>query len=311
MIESNAFLKMVIDSVSETIVVIDSKGKIVFVNKAWIDFGRENGLIKNDWKGVNYLKVCEDSAAKGDDYGKIAAEGIRKVIKKDLDTFYFEYPCHSRDKKRWFMMSMTPLQSENLPFYVITHNNITERKAAEDEAINLSRIDGLTNIPNRRRFDEFLNNEWRRCARLKLPVSLAFIDIDHFKLLNDNYGHHAGDECLIKVASLLNALLKRPCDLCARFGGDEFSLVFGETTLEHSLRLIDKLLHDLRELRIPNESAPTGPIVTVSIGAAAIYPDAHNHERDLIKAADNQLYLAKVGGRNRVAFNSGEYRSFP
>ncbi|MGR9099641.1 MAG: sensor domain-containing diguanylate cyclase, partial [Gammaproteobacteria bacterium] len=259
MIESNAFLKLVIDSVSEAIVVIDHKGKIVFVNKAWIDFGRANGLIKNNWNGVNYLKVCEDSAAQGDEYGEMAAEGIRKVIKKDLDTFYFEYPCHSQYKKRWFMMSMSSLQSENLPFYVITHKNITERKNAEEKAINLSRIDGLTNIPNRRRFDEFLNSEWRRCARLKLPVSLAFIDIDHFKLLNDNYGHHAGDECLIKVAALLNALLKRPCDLCARFGGDEFSLVFGETTLEHSVRLIDKLFDGLRELSIPNESAPTGP----------------------------------------------------
>ena len=182
--QSYEFLSHVLDSITEHIVVIDRTGNIIFVNRGWITFGQENSCsVKNAWEGVNYLKVCDDSAAKGEELAKNAADGIRKVIEQESNMFFLEYPCHSQDEKRWFMMRVTPFELNGTPYYVIVHQNVTERKLAEEEMLNLSRIDGLTGVHNRRYFDEFINNEWRRCARLNLPISLAIIDIDHFKLL--------------------------------------------------------------------------------------------------------------------------------
>lgn len=301
MTKSYDFLKLLIDSITEHIAVIDRDGKILFVNRAWVLFARENGsLTTEEWVGVDYLKECENSADRGDALGKEVAEGIRKVIRTELELFYFEYPCHSPDKKRWFMMRVTPFTLEGSTYYVISHQNITERKLAEEKVLNLSRIDGLTNLPNRRFFDQFLAEEWRRCARLNLPVTLAMVDIDHFKLLNDRYGHLAGDECLQKIGIILNDLGNRPGDLFARYGGEEFALVFGNTTTEQALVLIHKMLEAIDALKIPNENSPVKPTVTVSIGLATVYPDAKSSEQELIRAADTLLYAAKRDGRGRV-----------
>lgn len=106
-------------------------------------------------------------------------------------------------------MRVTPFQVHNNDYFVISHQNITERKLAEEEVRNLARIDGLTGIPNRRTFDEFLCDEMKRCARLNKPICLAVIDVDHFKLLNDTYGHQSGDGCLVawlKSVSYLSCL---------------------------------------------------------------------------------------------------------
>jgi diguanylate cyclase (GGDEF)-like protein len=275
---------------------------IRFVNKAWVTFGQDNGcLIKNNaWLTINYLKVCDESAALGEEYGSEAAEGIRRVIEHALVLFCSEYPCHSPNEQRWFMMKVTPFQLEDVLYCAISHQNITERKLAEEQVLNLSRVDGLTRIPNRRYLDEFLEAEWKRCSRLNLPIAIAVMDIDHFKLLNDHYGHQAGDECLAAVGAVLNKIGKRPGDIFARFGGEEFLLVFGNTTTEQSLVPINGIVDAIRELRIPNAKSPTKPIVTVSIGLAMMYPNTQSNERDLIKAADKLLYSAKTQGRDRV-----------
>jgi predicted signal transduction protein with EAL and GGDEF domain len=117
----------------------------------------------------------------GDEFSNKAAAGIRSVIENRDTTFELEYPCHSPDEKRWFMMSVTHFQISEKRFFVISHKNITERKLAEEKVSNLARIDGLTNIPNRRTFDNFIHEEWNRCARLKKPICLAIVDLDNFK----------------------------------------------------------------------------------------------------------------------------------
>ena len=283
--------------------VIDRTGRIIFVNQAWINFSHNNDYVsQEEWHNINYLDVCDNSARNGEEYGQSAAEGIRKVMANDLDSFYFEYPCHKMDEQRWYMMRVQPFDYKNTIYYVIAHQNITERKQAEEKIFNLCRLDGLTNIPNRRDFNMFINQEWRRCARLNLPISLAIIDIDHFKLINDTYGHQAGDECLIKIGEVLARYANRPGDFCARYGGEEFSLIFSNTQLEQSLAIVTRLLNDIRELKIPNEKSPTGPTVTASIGLAMMYPSPNTDEKDLIKAADNLLYTAKANGKNQVAF---------
>lgn len=304
MIHSYNFLTSVINAVPEHIVVINGEGRIQFVNEAWIKFSQNNDcLVKRDeWQGVNYLEVCEESGAAGEEFGRKAAEGIQKVIERGLDLFTIEYPCHSPQEKRWFMMRATPFQLEGASYCAISHHDITERKLAEEQVLNLSRIDGLTNVPNRRYFDEFLKSEWKRCSRLHFPITVGLMDIDHFKLLNDHYGHQAGDECLIQVGEVLNKIGKRPGDLFARYGGEEFSFVFGNTTCEQSLVPINKVVGAICNLNIPNDKAPTKATVTVSVGLASTYPEAQGNEQDLIGAADKMLYCAKRNGRNQVAF---------
>lgn len=301
MIDSYQFLKSVLDTITDHIAVIDQMGVIRFVNKNWVLFGLKNScLITDCWKNINYIQVCDDSAAMGDEFGLKAAEGIRKVINAEQKLFYLEYPCHSPDEKRWFMMRVTPFQLKGKFFCVISHQNITERKLAEEEVLNLSRVDKLTNLPNRRHFDEFINNEWSRCARLEMPITLAIIDLDYFKLLNDTYGHRAGDECLKKVGAILKQFARRPSDLCGRYGGEEFALVFGNTTIAQSFSRINTLLNTIRELSIPNEKSPIMPVMTASIGLATIYPSDQKTQQELFEAADRLLYCAKKNGRNQV-----------
>jgi len=301
LVDSPAFLRRVIDSLTEHIVVIRKDGGIVFVNRPWVDFCCQNdGPDLASWQDVNYLDICRQAADAGEDFGLQALEGIRQVIDRHTDLFYLEYPCHSPDEQRWFMMRVTPLHLNETTLYVISHHNITERVLAEKEVRKRARLDGLTGIANRRHLDEFLHGEWRRAIRHGQPVTLALIDIDHFKIFNDTYGHQAGDDCLRKVAGVLNAFSQRPEDLCARYGGEEFVLIFGNTDQKQALPLVAKAMDAVRALKIPNENAPTRPTVTISIGLATLYPERESSESDLVSEADRLLYQAKEQGRNRI-----------
>jgi len=298
---SYEFLSLVLDSITEHIVVIDELGEIQFVNKSWSVFGNNNAcVIGDDWSNVNYLKECDKASAMGDGFGSKAGAGIRRVIENKEESFYFEYPCHSSNEKRWFVMRVTHFYTSGSNYFVISHQNITERKIAEEKVLDLARMDGLTNIPNRRTFDGFLHEEWRRFSRLKKPICLAMLDLDHFTLLNDNYGHQFGDDCLIKVAELLKGFDNRPDDICARYGGEEFVLVWGDTSLEQAKRLSNELLVKIVALNINNKNSPTKDYLTASIGIAQMIPTQDNNESELISRADTMLYRAKAGGRNRV-----------
>ncbi len=304
MIQTFEFLKLLIDSISEHMVVIDQYGEIQFTNKAWDKFSQDNECVTiSDWIGTNYLISCDQAAEMGDDHASKAASGIRQVI-NGLDSFYLEYPCHSPDEKRWFMMRATPFDYENTPYIIISHQNITERKLAEEQVTLLSRQDGLTGLANRRCFDEFLLTEWSRCSRLNFPITVAMLDLDHFKMLNDTYGHQSGDDCLVKISKVLAEFANRPGDICARYGGEEFVLVFGNSTTEQLTDIINDLQSKIRELKIPNENAPTSQYVTASIGVKTMVPDRNSSEKELLKAADKLLYSAKENGRNRVIYSN-------
>lgn len=173
-----------------------------------------------------------------------------------------------------------------------------------DQLRMLASIDGLTQLANRRTFDETLAREWRRTARDKRPLSLVLIDVDFFKAYNDTYGHPAGDECLQLVAAKLRAVAQRASDLVARFGGEEFALLLAETPLDGAHAIANNLRASLEEAAFPHAGSSVAPHVTVSIGVScSAHPstDASSpNERDLIEAADRALYLAKQRGRNRV-----------
>ena len=300
MTQSYQFLNQVLDSVTEHIVVIDEQGTIVFCNQSWTRFGNDNACVISSWQGINYLEECDLAAARKDAFGGPAGAGIRSVIRGERELFYFEYPCHSPQEQRWFMMRATPFQHDSQRFFVISHQNITDRKLAENRVLDLARIDGLTDIANRRYFDECLAIEWRRCLRLGKPLALALIDIDHFKLLNDTYGHQAGDDCLVQLASTLKDFARRTGDLCARYGGEEFAMIWSDTSLQEARQLANEVLRAVADLDIPNEQAPDHRGLTASIGVVSLVPGADGNEQDLIEACDKRLYKAKQSGRNRV-----------
>lgn len=297
------FIKLIIDSIAESIAVIDSEGRIIFVNKSWVVFGQNNNCsISTDWNGVNYLDECDKAAMMGDHFGSEAANGIRQLMHSDQNLFNFEYPCHGNIEKRWFMMRVTKFTMHGDQYFVISHLDITKRKLAEDEALKLSRIDGLVNIQNRRCFDEFLHNEWKRCARLAMPLTLAIIDIDYFKIFNDTYGHQEGDSCLKIIGETLQKFARRPSDICARYGGEEFAIVYGNTNLNDALSEFKNIINDINLLKIPNENSLIKPTVTVSIGVVTLYPSRNDSEQEILKQADQQLYCAKRNGRNQISF---------
>lgn len=172
---------------------------------------------------------------------------------------------------------------------------------ANRELTRLSAVDGLTGIANRRCFDDTLQREWRRAARRRVPLALLLADIDHFKEFNDRYGHQSGDECLKHVAGALAARLNRPTDLVARYGGEEFAVILPETDAAGACRVAEAMCRAVEAARIGHARSPTGPVVTISIGGAAVVPPDGNVDGmlALLRQADEALYAAKARGRNR------------
>ncbi|HRU88086.1 MAG TPA: diguanylate cyclase [Syntrophales bacterium] len=164
----------------------------------------------------------------------------------------------------------------------------------------LSMIDGLTGVSNRRRFDEFLGEEWKRGLRTEQPLALIMADIDHFKAFNDHYGHLAGDDGLKRVARALNGVLKRPADLLARYGGEEFAAILPATNTTGAQAIGEAMRTAVQDLGLPHGFSTAGTVVTVSIGIAAAVPRMGLTAAMLIAAADRALYEAKAGGRNRI-----------
>ncbi len=161
--------------------------------------------------------------------------------------------------------------------------------------------DGLTDVANRRVFDERLETEWRRCRRSQQPLSLLMIDIDHFKRFNDLYGHVAGDECLKAVAAAMSATITRAADLVARFGGDEFGAILAETDEDRSIHLAEELRRRIEKLALKDLPKPAR--ITISIGVSTEVPGKDRLISDLIRSADASLYIAKNEGRNLVHSN--------
>jgi diguanylate cyclase (GGDEF)-like protein len=161
----------------------------------------------------------------------------------------------------------------------------------------LSFTDPLTEVANRRSFEQRLGVEWRRAFREQLPLSMVMIDIDQFKLYNDHFGHPAGDECLRAVAAALTQHARRPWDMPARMGGEEFAVLLPNTEEDQAAKLAERLRSGIEELRLPHPSS-IFQIVTISVGVATMYP-RDQMPQELIAAADAALYVAKTTGRNR------------
>ena len=175
-----------------------------------------------------------------------------------------------------------------------------ELRHMHQRLLDLSNTDGLTGIPNRRRFDDFLGQEWSRSQRSGTPLGLLMMDIDHFKRYNDHYGHAGGDDCLKRVAACLKRQVHRPPDLAARYGGEEFVCVLPDTDLEGVERVAETILQSIRGLAIPHADSDVARSVTLSIGGTSLVPERGDDREALIAAADRLLYQSKSAGRDRA-----------
>ena len=174
-------------------------------------------------------------------------------------------------------------------------------KIKTDLLESLAWLDGLTNIPNRRHFNESAESELRRAQRSDSPLALIIADIDFFKNYNDAYGHGAGDQCLRQVAgTLVDQGIFRPGDLVARYGGEEFVALLPETDAVGAALLAERFRRAIEERQIVHDHSQVSPWVTVSVGYAAMTPEATTSLQTLFEAADRQLYQAKAAGRNCV-----------
>lgn len=225
----------------------------------------------------------------------------QKTTEQDID--------FQEDKSdKHYLLTTAPLVTiDGTPGIVAQFKNITRRKETERALAEanvtlekIARIDGLTQIANRRSFDETLSQEWQRLCRAKQPISLLLGDIDYFKKYNDHYGHQAGDDCLKQIAKALADSVLRPADLAARYGGEEFVLLLPEIEIHGALLVGQRAIERITDLRIPHAASENNDKVSISIGAATLIPSIDSDPSKLIELADEALYHAKEQGRNRI-----------
>ncbi len=177
--------------------------------------------------------------------------------------------------------------------------NHLELKEQRDLLEQLSMVDALTRIPNRRRFDEVLQAELAMAARTASCFTLMILDVDFFKQYNDACGHTRGDDCLREMAGALEATFSRPSDLVARYGGEEFGIALRETNFEGSCKLVEEIHKNVRGSRLVHPRSPVADLVTVSVGAITLVPAPGMSPSTALEEADKLLYEAKKGGRMR------------
>jgi diguanylate cyclase (GGDEF)-like protein len=173
-------------------------------------------------------------------------------------------------------------------------------EAANQALQHLANVDGLTNVANRRRFNDYLNSQWLTLASERSPLSLILCDIDFFKLYNDKYGHPAGDMCLQKIGTVLSETANNSQDLVARYGGEEFAVIMPNTQMGQAVHFAATMQAGVRELEILHEPSTVSRYVTLSLGVATTIPTFESEPSTLIVEADKALYKAKAEGRNRI-----------
>lgn len=172
-----------------------------------------------------------------------------------------------------------------------------ELKAARDLLERLAKVDALTGIANRRRFDEAADEEWRRCMRNSQVLTLAIADIDHFKAFNDKHGHGGGDACLRRVAQALNRLARRPGELVARYGGEEFAFLLPDVDPDGARQFVIRALGAVLAVEIEGLALPGQ--VGLSVGSVTLIPSPLRSAEEALRVADEGLYKAKQAGRRR------------
>ncbi|VVD72389.1 Phytochrome-like protein cph2 [Pandoraea aquatica] len=208
-----------------------------------------------------------------------------------------------RERALWVGGLTAALGVACLILSVLLRKQRQRRYVAEAELHRMASTDPLTGLANRRTLDETYDREWRRSLREHAPLALLFIDIDHFKTFNDQYGHPAGDDTLVAVSHAIGRTIRRPGDFAGRYGGEEFMVVLPNTDANGARDVAERVRTAVRSLAIAHEGTPQGH-VTISIGVAATGVLPTGTPEALLQAADEALYAAKSGGRDRVCIHA-------
>lgn len=307
----------ILDALAAHIAVLDADGTIIAANASWKRFAQANGTQHpRAFIGANYLAVCDTAARDGDPQAMMVARGMRMVLSGATDQFTLEYPCHSPDQKRWFILHVTPVRDAGPAQLIVAHEDITARRNAEEDARQARRAtdqanrelrqaltrehlmastDELTGVANRRHFFAVAAKQLARTRRRPEAIAVALLDIDHFKRINDTYGHQAGDRVLQHVARVTRAQL-RTVDELARYGGEEFVMLLPGSDGRQAMQIAERIREQCAAACIV--VAEDAIRVTVSIGVADV--DVEAGLEVAIRGADRALYRAKDHGRDRV-----------
>ncbi|KLN67112.1 sensor domain-containing diguanylate cyclase [Vibrio sp. VPAP30] len=237
------------------------------------------------------------------------SETDKKVLYEGKSLRYIDRVISSNGQYTWYDVVKSPFRdpASGTNGVLVMARDVSERYLAEQkleeanqELERLSFIDGLTQISNRRRFDEQLETLWYLHTREQQPLTVMLCDIDDFKGYNDLYGHQRGDDALIKVAEVFKKVLSRSSDCVARYGGEEFGFILPNTTIEGALLVADKIHQEVKNLALEHESSLASDLVTVSIGLVSIIPQRLDPSDSIVALADSALYQAKANGRNQT-----------
>jgi diguanylate cyclase (GGDEF)-like protein len=233
------------------------------------------------------------------------AQSFRVLIRRPSDIAVQSHPPWlTRRHALWIIGVMLLSVIAAMTWISVLRKQVTNRtdelRDANERLHRMATEDGLTGAANRRRFDELLRQEVSRASRMLTPISLVMIDIDHFKALNDCYGHQTGDRCLIRVVEAIRESAGRVGDVVARYGGEEFAIILPNEGDEGATALAEVMRLSVARVHIPDDAAPNDQRLTVSLGVGTLNPGLLYTPDDLVSFADRALYHAKQNGKNRV-----------
>ena len=330
--ESEKSHRTIVETVSDVIFRLGPDQKIEFINPAIRFFG----YAPSDLVGNSIEKFIAVGSDDKEIIAKIATREVGPLSTSNLEVnFKFASESILGETTKPVPVLLDAFGLWDVPYEQVFKNevekkflgtlciarNIMEIKAVEEELLQtqcrlmqavedlreLSTLDGLTEIANRRFFDEYAEKEWKRVQRDKKPFAVIMIDLDSFKAYNDTYGHQRGDVCLKKVAGVIKGAMKRPADLAARYGGEEFVLVLPETDKDGACKLAEQLRQEIIDLKLEHQNNICEKWVTISLGVATGIAEPGKSFSDLLAKADKALYEAKGSGRNRTSFFDREY----
>lgn len=289
------FQQAIFDSLEAQIAVLDRNGTVIQTNAAWRTYAFDSGFAQVPcFMAGNYLEIL-DYVTERDQKTRVAtAAGLVSVATGGAASFQLSHPFFTPKDRRWFVLKVTPVH-DVAERVVVSHEDVSDLKAAELASLTLANVDALTGALSRRNFLNLAEQEVARSLRYELPLMVLMLDLDHFKKINDQYGHAVGDAVLHTFVRTVASVL-RESDLIGRLGGEEFAVLLPNTGREGGCALAQRIVESVRAN--PALGGRGHIVYTVSVGAGGLSNETSFSE--LLGVADAALYRAKNGGRDRL-----------